>query len=72
MNITIVPEINLWSYLRGTDFTLAKSLLRAVKLNKNTDLLDWLSIGFNTRIRFLLSDDSGFVKNMIIFRADKN
>ena len=55
------------------DFTSGISLFRAVKLTKNAAFDKYkysgYSTGFDTHVSFLLSDGSGFGKNVIIFGA---
>ena len=55
------------------DFTLEKLVIGAVKLNKISDfdkyLCSWYGIGFDVYGSFLLSDGSGFGKNVMIFGA---
>ena len=73
VNSYTVYKLNLWSFTVGQDFTLGSSLFGAVKLTKNADPDQFkyssYDIGFDASGSFLLSDGSGFGKN-IIFGAD--
>ena len=66
-------EINLWLCKYSSDFTLNDSLFGAVNLTKNTDSdkykYFWYGIGFDVN-GILLSDGSGFGKNVIIIGTD--
>ena len=70
VNIYIVYVINLWPFNVSKDFTIGNSLFGAFKLTKTTNLDKYkhsgCDIGFDAHGSFLLSDDSGFYKNMII------
>ena len=67
-NIYILHEIKWWSYTQSVDFTLGNSLFGAGKLTKYFGY----GIGFDARGSFLLSDCSGFGKNVIIFDGDRS
>ena len=73
-SIYIAYDINLWPFHVVQDFTSRNSLLRTVKLTKNSDpdkyKYSGYRIGFDVGGRFSLSDSSGFCKNAIKFDAD--
>ena len=64
----------MWTFTVGQNFTLGNSLFGAVKLSTYADpdkyKYSGYGIGFNASGNFLLSDDSGFGKNVIKFGAD--
>ena len=70
VNIYIVYKTHLWTHTQGAGITLENYLFGAAKLTKNADFdkckYSGQGIGFDARERFLLSDDSGFGKNIII------
>ena len=74
MNICIVYEINLWSFIVAQGLALENSLFSVVKLTTNADPVKYkysgYGIGFDVSGGFSLSDGIGFVKNIIIFGAD--
>ena len=74
MNIYIAFEINLSPFNVGKNFTVGNFLFGTVGFTTNADPDKYkycvYAIGFNARGSFLLSDGSGFGKNVIIFSAD--
>ena len=68
LNIYIIYEINFWSFKFGKDFALGKALFGAFKLTKSADFDKYKYSGygteFNARGSFLLSNGSGFGKNV--------
>ena len=70
MNIYIFYEINLF-YLQGAHFTSENYLFGAFKLTEITDPDQYsfaeYGIGYDAGQSFLLSDGSGFGKNVITF-----
>ena len=72
-NVYITYEINLWPFIVVKKFLLGNSLSVAVTLTKFTDPDNYkcsgYGTGFDARGSFLLSDGSGFGKNVIIFGA---
>lgn len=73
MNIYIINEINLWSFIQGADLMLGYSLLRAVDFNKEADPENIIDVALNFIHRSFfrsLSHSSGFGKNVITFGAD--
>ena len=48
MNMSIVYEINLWSYNQGANFTLENYLFGAVKLTKNANSNKYFYSGYGT------------------------
>ena len=74
MNIYIVYEINLWPFTVSEDFILGNSLFGDIKLTPNTDpnkhKYSGYGIGFDASGSSLLSNGSGFGKNVIIFVTD--
>ena len=74
MNIYIFYEINLLAYKQGAASSLGNLLFGAVQLTKNSEFNKYrysgYGIGVVARGSFLLSDGSGFGKNVIIFGAN--
>ena len=75
VNIHIVYEINLWPFNVGKNFALGNSQFGAGKLTKMVILIYKYKYsdcgkGVDVHENFLLSDGSGFGKNVIIFGAD--
>ena len=73
VNLFIFYELDIWSRDLNTDFTLKDCLFGAVKLTKNAGPDKYkcssYSIGFDSRLEFLLSHGS-MGKNVIIFGVD--
>ena len=75
VTIYFAYEINLYPFKQGADFMLGNCLFEAVKLTKNTTDFDKYKyfrygIGFDARRSFLLSDRTGFGKNVRMFGDD--
>ena len=74
VKVYIVYENILWPYKWAADFTLWNSLFGALKLTRNADpsIHSYSVYGteFEARESFLLTGNSGFDKNVIIFGAD--
>ena len=74
VHIYIAYVVNLCPFNVGKDFVLGNSLFGDFMLTKTTNLDKYkysgYSIGFDVHRSFLLSDGSGFCKNVIIFGAD--
>ena len=74
VNIYVAYEMNLWPFNFCKDFGWGNSLFGAIKLIKYANLDKYThsgyGIAFDTRGIFSLSNDSGFVKNLIIFDID--
>ena len=66
----------MWPFKQSAYFTLGHSLFWAVRLSKNVDFNDYKYPGYRTEFdvdeTFLLSNGSGFGKNVIIFGVDMN
>ena len=62
----------MWPFTVGQDFMLGNSLFGAGKLTKNadSDKYKYSGIRFDESGSLLLSDGSGFGKNVIILGAD--
>ena len=68
VDIYVVYEINLWPFTFAKNFALVNSSFGAVELTKNTDFDKYKYFGgYGTEFDALLSDGSGFSKNIIIF-----
>ena len=60
----------MWPFTVGKTFVLVNSSFGAVKVTKNTDFDKYKYFGgYDTGFDALLSDGSGFRKNIIIFGA---
>ena len=73
VNIYIVYEMHLWSYVESSDAMLENSLFSAVGLVKNTDIDKFKYFGHGTEFDmkgFFSFPTRGFGKNIIIFEAD--
>ena len=75
ISIYIVYDINLWSSIQGAEFAFGNSLFGGVKFIENSDpdkyKYNRYGIGFDVYGSFLLSNGSGFGKNVITFAADE-
>ena len=73
VNIYIVYEINLRSYLQGADFTWGNFLFGAVKLTKNADPDKYsyskYDIEFDARRSSSLFDGSSFCQCILIIKG---